>query len=323
MGVHPGRNIRLLAALLICSIGWIAELKVSYADLLIKTASTANFVGIIPIALLNKLTLPGYVSGKYYESVSKPVDILIGGTKNDSVKAGPVSMIVTNDVVRYCGKPVKVTYDGIHDVSEFNYLKKNLIVGRGFADMYRMEPGDTVIIVPVGTEDRIFPYRVIGIAESKADMQVYTPGTMELLIFNHVESLEVTLEDPRWVDEFRMNSRIEIGDSGENVTLVMNTGSMENLRNAQRLTEMLYPIAVAAALLIGGFLCCLIILQSSKEAAIMRVLGTAKGKTRAVLTIEQSLLSLLGLAAGALGMIVYSGFNLAAINNQMLLFTAL
>jgi ABC-type antimicrobial peptide transport system permease subunit len=85
----------------------------------------------------------------------------------------------------------------------------------------------------------------------------------------------------------------------------------------------MYPIAVAAALVIGGFLCCLVILQSSKEAAILRVLGTTKRKTRTMLALEQIVLGVIGLAAGSGGLIIYKGAALSGIRNQILLFIAL
>ena len=129
--------------------------------------------------------------------------------------------------------------------------------------------------------------------------------------------------DDSFVGEYRVYAREKIVESEEAVTLITNTASLENLKNAQRLTEMLYPMAIAAALLIGGFLCCLMILQSSKEAAIMRVLGTTKGKTRSILAAEQSLLSVAGLVAGACAALVYKGLSPGAIPGQIRLFAAL
>jgi ABC-type antimicrobial peptide transport system permease subunit len=76
-------------------------------------------------------------------------------------------------------------------------------------------------------------------------------------------------------------------------------------------------------LLIGGFLCSLVILQSSKEAATMRVLGATKLKTRAMLTLEQALLGAGGLALGAGAMLMHKGTGLAAIAGRLYAFAAL
>ena len=314
----------LLAALLFFAVGWISELKASYTDLLAQTANTAHFVGTIPLQLIYRLTIPGYISGKYYEGQSNSACIYYKGKES-----GAMTMTVTNDINRCYGKAVEITYDGIHDESSMNYLGRVLVASRGFADMLGIEAGDSVAVIPEGINDKLFPFNVIGIIENEPDVLVYTPGAYkpgdedDSLLFKPIEELEVTLLDDSYVDEFRTSSRSEIGEIGENVTLVMNTANLENLKNAQRLTEMLYPMAIVAALLIGGFLCCLLILQSSKEAAIMRVLGTTKRKTRAMLAAEQTFLSLLGLIAGMLVVLAYKEFNPDAFPDQILLFAAL
>jgi hypothetical protein len=89
------------------------------------------------------------------------------------------------------------------------------------------------------------------------------------------------------------------------------------------LVNTMYPGALAAALLLGAFLCCLIILQSSKEAAIMRMLGTGKKATRLALALEQILPGIAGLAVGVCGMLLYKGSGLADISERLSLFAAL
>jgi ABC-type antimicrobial peptide transport system permease subunit len=75
--------------------------------------------------------------------------------------------------------------------------------------------------------------------------------------------------------------------------------------------------------MIGGFLCCLVIIQSSKEAAIMRIQGTTKRKTRVILALEQMLLSVGGLVIGVCALLVYKGMALAVISGQLYVFAAL
>ena len=314
----------MLAALLFFAIGWISELNASYTNLLYKAANTANFTGDLTFPLLYQLTLPGYITGKYYEGLSKPVNILVSGRET-----GPMEMTVTNNITRFYGRSVGITYDGIHDDSTLNYFANVLVVGRGFADAYGVGPGDAIAVIPVGIgeDERLFPYNVIGVVENSDDMEVYTPGLStrrkeERFLFETISALEVSINDDSRVEEYRTHARTAILESGEKATIIMNTASLENLRNAQRLTRMLYPMAIAASLLIGGFLCCLIILQSSKEAAIMRVLGTSQRKACAILAAEQSMLSLAGLAAGMLVMLAYKGGAPGAITDQMIQFAA-
>ncbi len=130
---------------------------------------------------------------------------------------------------------------------------------------------------------------------------------------------EFTLCDNYLANEFRSYSAKIAGDS----VFIMDTSKLEHLSNSLRLLETLYPIAVAAALIIGGFLCCLVILQSSKEAAILRILGTTKRKTRAILSLEQIFLSVLGLIIGAGALLIYKGTGLSGVLTQLLLFVGL
>ncbi|MCL2187690.1 MAG: hypothetical protein FWC16_01470 [Defluviitaleaceae bacterium] len=64
------------------------------------------------------------------------------------------------------------------------------------------------------------------------------------------------------------------------------------------LLRVLFPIAVAAAFLLGLGLSLLTLLQNAKNAAIMRILGKAKSATRFVLCIEQLLVCTLGVVIG-------------------------
>jgi hypothetical protein len=52
------------------------------------------------------------------------------------------------------------------------------------------------------------------------------------------------------------------------------------------LLKVLYPVVMAVSVLIGAGLCFLLLLQATREAAIMRVLGTTKTAVRLALIIE-------------------------------------
>jgi ABC-type antimicrobial peptide transport system permease subunit len=159
-------------------------------------------------------------------------------------------------------------------------------------------------------------------------MTVFAPGVREeVKSFGALIELDVaefTLADNTRVNEFReYGERIADVSLAGTVDFIMDTSKLENILNTLSLLDALYPIVIAAALLIGGFLCALVIFQSSKEAAIMRVLGTTKRKTRAILSLEQILLSAVGLIVGACGLFVYNGVGMAAASADMALFAAL
>ena len=64
------------------------------------------------------------------------------------------------------------------------------------------------------------------------------------------------------------------------------------------LMSILYPVTVSVSTIIAAGLVALLIFQAAKEAALMRVLGTTKTRTRAILCGEQLSLSLVGLLLG-------------------------
>ena len=169
-----------------------------------------------------------------------------------------------------------------------------------------------------------FTCEVVGIFSNSSgtyDDYVFTPGSGE---FSYsvapLQVAEFTLTDNALADECRSFCD---ENAGYGVSFVMDTGKLENPKNMQRILNMLYPIAFAAALMIEGFLCCLMILQSSREAAIMRILGTAKGRARSLLTIEQLILCVCGIVLGAIGLLAYNGSGLSDVSEQTALFAAL
>ncbi len=60
----------------------------------------------------------------------------------------------------------------------------------------------------------------------------------------------------------------------------------------------LYPVVMAVSILIGAGLCFLLLLQTAREAAILRVLGTTKTAVRLTLIAETLVLSMIGVIIG-------------------------
>ena len=244
-----------------------------------------------------------------------------------------VSMVVTSDIDRYAGKVVPVTYAEFADpavASVTSKFGKVLVVGRGIADALGADLGDTVAIIPTGAGDQRALYRIAGIDETTVGFgmwarpceTVYTPGLdEESPIFKPVGVLEVSIGDSHRADEYRTYAGRVIRESG--VVMAMNTSRLEGIRNAHNLVGLLYPIALVATLLIGGFLCCLILLQSSKEAAIMRVLGTTKAEVRALLALEQIPLNIAGIAVGMCTLTILDGPSSLRAFWQTLLYAAM
>jgi len=60
------------------------------------------------------------------------------------------------------------------------------------------------------------------------------------------------------------------------------------------LLEVLYPVVIGVSVLVGAGLCFLLLLQATREAAILRILGTNRSSVRLALFSEPVILSLIG-----------------------------
>lgn len=86
----------------------------------------------------------------------------------------------------------------------------------------------------------------------------------------------------------------------------IDTGGLENIRRIRALLDSLFPVAVAAAVLIGVFGPLLVILQSAQEAAFLRILGVTKKRTRCILVFEQIFLCMVAVVLVAALFVLYS-----------------
>ena len=102
----------------------------------------------------------------------------------------------------------------------------------------------------------------------------------------------------------------------------MDTSEADRIYNTSRMIETLYPIAFVAAVLIGAITMGLLILQRTAEAATLRILGTAKSRTRALLTIEQILLCILGLVLALATLVCVNGAELAKTADSISIYVA-
>jgi hypothetical protein len=73
---------------------------------------------------------------------------------------------------------------------------------------------------------------------------------------------------------------------------------LDQLEKNMSLLKVLYPVVIAVSVLIGAGLCFLLLLQASKEAAIMRVLGTTRLAVRLTLISWPLCLSIIGVIIG-------------------------
>ena len=79
------------------------------------------------------------------------------------------------------------------------------------------------------------------------------------------------------------------------------------LENSIELMEVLYPVTLVLSLLVAVGIAVLFVMTSAKEAAIMRVLGTSKLRSRVMLALQTAFTSAAGLLIGLAGVLAYTG----------------
>ncbi len=344
----------LLAALLFGVVGQLALMKQSYAQLCDETVITARFVGGLPITSVPQIAQSVFVKDPYYEA-REIVDMNSAetslvftnniarytGEEADIIYIGgyDASCMEKFGEIIIAGKALMETY-GLEPGDTVKMLPRGFVdnLKPTYTNEYRKtHPGDTItdedilalyqseLMIAINMATCI--YTIAGTVSTPSgayDGMAFTPGDYDAYMAVgkavKLEVAEFTLADNMRADEFRSNGeKMAVGGA----VFVMDTSKLEHLRNTLKLLETMYPIAMTAALLIGGFLCCLVIVQSSKEAAIMRILGTTKRKTRTILALEQMLLSICGLVIGACGLLAYKGAALSRISAQLYVFAAL
>jgi len=81
---------------------------------------------------------------------------------------------------------------------------------------------------------------------------------------------------------------------------------IEPMEQSLSLFKLLYPVAITLSVVFGAGLAILLLLQNAKNAAILSVLGTTKGKTRLMLWLELMLVCLAGAVIGIIILAVVS-----------------
>lgn len=243
------------------------------------------------------------------------MDVHVRGT--DDV----IFLTVSNDLVRFLGDDCTVEYASDYDISSFEGTGPLCLVGQslagelniGLGDEIGMMSGSTYYMLwneersgKAGTLEKGYKkYKVIGIVTSgdeTLDHGLYAGIRGDVVGLEGmdfpVDHCEFTLADNDRVEELEklmedeMNSKIVYAPYA---WYSIESGGLENITRIQEILEAVFPIAVAAAMLVGVFAPLLIILQSAQEAAFLRILGATKKRVRCILMFEQMLLSIAGI----------------------------
>jgi 23S rRNA pseudouridine2605 synthase len=349
----------LLAALLFCAIGQLRLTRQTYYDMVNDYTLTARLLGGLPLKTAVRIAGSNYVTDMYYESARAKVDAdaettMIVVTNDiarftgeetgitysegyDGTCMGSLGNIVIVGEAFFrahgldYGDTILISVEGTYAglTGDYIYAHRKYDPDSDLSDDEILQLYSVFIDRTIRIKSR--PFTIAGVITTPSgdyDKALFTPGVPEAWEYgvpDKVVVAEYSLSDNSLADEFRdycAQTANVGGRATDSIRLFIDTEKIENLRNTLNILETVYPAALAAALLIGAFLCCLVILQSAKEASIMRMLGTSRRQTGSLLSLEQALLCVVGLALGCCAMLVYKGRALAQVSADAALFSS-
>lgn len=323
----------LLAFLLTGAMGLLAVTRLSYQEMFDRTEVKGTLSNYSSSAIMkaskSELMKDLYYNGGFWVIL------------NDRPVGAGYFLAVTNDVDRYLQGISTYDYtieyaDGF-DASLFSKNEPQCVMGEELAEMYGVKPGDTVTLMSwegyltlsnmyedwdelvsqmkkmsqtfklagvVKNEDvrisRVFIFAPLSETAERASRYVNYPFPVEAAEFTMVDK-----ENPQKLVSYLEELARDDKKYTDTLTYTMDTTELDNARRMRDMLNTLFPIAAAALILIGLIAPVMIIMQSSKEAAILRILGTTKRRSRCILAIEQIVLCVIGLAMAAIGLVIY------------------
>lgn len=305
----------ILAVVLAAGIGTLVLARVIYQDAFYELGVKGNAL-FFSFTSVKELSNSPLVKDFYCHDT---FGVRVEGSESN------ILMTITDDLMRNMGDDCTVDYAEGYDLSAFEGTAQVCLIGKELAAELGVSPGDEIGILAdilyamlekgVSGDESVSGYKmykVIGVVDSdNADVckGIFAGIRSDLQrLFSmdfDVDECVFTLADNKKVDELEALLEEKCDASiiySPGPSYHLDTGGLANIKRIRALLESLFPIAVAAAVLIGIFGPLLVILQSAQEAAFLRILGVTKKRARCMLVFEQVVLRIAGiiLVAGVL-----------------------
>ena len=320
LGRSIGRSLLslLLAALLAFAFGLLTVLRGVYAEAYRNVDVRAVFYGGLPYMTAQKIEKSDMVKDPRYEFVYRDGDVEFKGA----------AVVFTNALDRYA--PEVEWLEGWSEAAFNTAEEKICVLPARYAEMLGKELGDQVRVEEhnyleelrletgliyteeqfrqaVAIRDQRRPLLTIAgvIPSGTYDNTLYVPVTV-WRSFTWISSqfpldlAEYTLTDYHRAGEFAAYANEVLSHVQNIVKLDLDTSYADRIYQIHQLIETLYPLTIAAALLLGGVLPGLTVLHGSKEISVLRALGAKIGKCVGIYTLAQLLCALFGLVMGFL-----------------------
>ncbi len=341
LGRNLGRSCLslLLAALLAFAFGLVTVLRGIYAEAFRNVEVKPIITGGLSYDRAVKIAESGYVRDPFYQFT----------TTDGQIEMEDAAIILTNRLECFTDAPVD-WLEGWDRETAMNAEEKVLVLHASHAEKLGVKLGDRVRVneaawwlvltgyglnplkpgeTPMERRDSRRPFfRVVGIIQSdEISYTAYIPAAARYTVQFLAPKLELdiaeyTLVDYRQAAEFTDYVRGQLDRNKSAVKFIMDTSYADRIYKIHRLIESLYPLAIAAALLLGGVLPGLIVLHGSKEISILRALGVQAKDCVILYTLSQVLCALAGLVLGAAMVLVILRPELSAVVVPFALYVA-
>ena len=323
LGRNLGRSALslVLAALLAFAFGLVTVLRGIYAEAYQNIEVKPVFSGGLSYERAVKIAESGYVRDPYYEYVAQDgmiemePSVVILTNRLDIRVTEPVAWLSGWDeekalhtdekvLVMYAShaKALGVSLGDQVRLNEMNWWNNVTALG-----LDPLKPGET----DMERRDARRPFfQVVGIIQSNTDNRTVFLSTEArwkvtfLVPKLKLDIAEYTLADYHQTAAFSDYVKEQLDKNQTAVKLTMDTSYADRIYQIHRLIESLYPLAVAAALLLGGVLPGLTVLHSSKEISILRALGVRTKDCMILYTLSQVLCALAGLVLSIAAVLV-------------------
>ena len=332
LGRNLGRSCLslLLAALLAFAFGLVTVLRGIYAEAYRNVEVKPVISGGLSYDRAVKIAESGYVRDPYFEYIAHNGQIemesavVVLTNRLDHRVTGAVDWLPDWDeetflasrervLVMYASHAAElgVTLGDRVRVNEMDWYNNVTALG-----LDPLKPGET----DMDRRDARRPFfRVVGLIQGDTENKTVFLSTeaRNLVLFLvprlELDIAEYTLADYHQAAAFTDYVKGQLDRNQTAVKLTMDTSYADRIYKIHRLIESLYPLAVAAALLLGGVLPGLIVLHGSKEISILRALGVRAKDCVILYTLSQVLCALAGLVLGAAMVLVILRPELSAV----------
>ena len=323
----------LLLALVLCfAVGYFSVVRAEYAELVETVEVKARFINGFGINHATRVLNSGYVKSGFFEYTT-------GDAESFFV---PDKLCLTTDLTRSCPWPVTMA-EGCDAATVMGGVEVVCVVSRALLEELGLGLGDRIEVIrrgilevykssPIREPEEAYLLRyheyatklkIVGIAEDTEGQTVYAPMSSwrlfrTLFAAVYLDTAEFTLNSYGQAAEFRSYALQQLDSNGlVHPRFTMDTAEADRVYRTYRLIELLYPIAFAAAVLIGGLLPGVVVLQNAKEVSLLRVLGTTKRRVRALLLAEQLFLCAAGLVPALLLLFAARGPGLTEVSGAL------